>query len=149
MGFAPAGESVEGFGAGAVEQDGVIESAGYVGGEGDVGLAGEGGFEVFGDYFGAELYLYHGPKPFAEHRHVHEGAVPGQHSLALKPSDPFSNRSSAEVDLVAQLAPANPAVQLQRSDDSPVDLVQCRGFHGLERTNITISPESPEELPAG
>ena len=123
VGFAPTGESVEGFGAGAVEQDGVVEPAGDISSEGDVGLAGEGGFEVFGHYFGPELHLYNGAKSFAEYRHVHEGSVPSEYAFTFQPSDSFSYGGGAEVNLFAQFAPANPAVQLECGDDSPVDLV--------------------------
>jgi hypothetical protein len=83
VGFAPAGETVEGFGARAIQQDGVVKSAGHVGGEGNVGLAGKGGFEVFGHHFGPELHFYNGAKSFAEDRHVHEGPVPSQHTFAF------------------------------------------------------------------
>jgi hypothetical protein len=112
MGFAPSGESVERFGAGAVKQDGIVKSAGHVGGKGNVGLAGEGGFEVFGDYFGPELHFYNGAKSFAEYGHVDEGAVPSQYAFAFQASHAFSHGGGAEVDLFAQFAPANPAVEL-------------------------------------
>ncbi len=123
MGFAPAGESVEGFGAGAVKQDGVVKSTGDVGGERNVGLAGEGGFEVFGHHFRPELYFYNGAKSFAEDGHIDQGAVSSQYTFAFEASHSFSHGGGAEVDLFAQFSPANPAVELKCGDDSPVDLV--------------------------
>ena len=123
VGFAPSSEPVKRFGTGAVEQDGVIKTTGDVGGEGHVGLAGEGVFEVFGNHFGAQLHLNDGPKTLAQHCHIDQSPVSGQDPFALQAFYPFTHRSGTQMDLFAQFTPTNSAVQLQGGDDSTVKLI--------------------------
>src|SRR3954451_20844295 len=130
LSFQPADERIEAARADTVDDHRVVRRPGDVQRQLDLIPARQPGLELGRITAGGQADVDHRSHITAQRRGIDAGPVVADHTGGFQPPDAVGHGAGRHVHRFCEITPADPAVLLQKSDDSAVDVIDCHHLFG-------------------